>query len=78
MAFNFFLKILKLYYFKYIIRGIIRPTISYIKGFFPTPNWGLGLFSEGADWAMAQQSEVWVLFGVYIGYNSGRKLFLQK
>ena len=51
-----------------MIRGMIRPTfftvyintISYIKGLSPTPSWRLGLFSEGADWAMAQQSEVWV------------------
>ena len=51
-----------------MIRGMIRPTffsvyintISYIKGLSPTPSWRPGLFSEGADWAMAQQSEVWV------------------
>ena len=51
-----------------MIRGMIRPTfftvyiktISYIKGFSPTPSWRLRPFSEGADWAMAQQSEVWV------------------
>ena len=57
-------------------------TISYIKGLAPTPSWRLGLFSEGADWAMAQQSEVWVWFGVCIrydsGYGSGRRLFVQK
>ncbi len=58
-----------------MIRGMIRPTFFtvYIKTMS---------YIKGADWAMAQQSEVWVWFGVCIGYesgyDSGRRLFLQK
>ena len=53
------------------LQTVYIKTISYIKGLSPTPSWRLGLFSEGADWAMAQQSEVWANSGYASGMIRG-------
>ena len=47
--------------------SVYKNTISYIKGLSPAPSWRLGLFFEGADWAMAQQNEIRGIYWVRLG-----------